>query len=262
MNEKTRNNKDLLLNFSLNGILGIIGFSTIIPIKREISLDETIGSIILWPYISIIVSVLGVIIAYVSYNIFHLQPILVATLIYASIMWITGFNHLDGVIDFGDGTMVHGTFEKKINVMKDTNIGTGGIATLILISLSTIAAYASVPITYIIPTIITAEIASKIGMLTVIQYGKPTKDGIGQMFMKGLNNKLLIMTTIISMALSYFILGISGIVGIIGGIIGGLWIMYTAHKNFNCVNGDCMGTANEFSRVISIIMIIITLNLI
>ncbi|WP_394325417.1 adenosylcobinamide-GDP ribazoletransferase [Methanobrevibacter arboriphilus] len=54
-------------------------------------------------------------------------------------MWFNGFHHLDGLIDIGDALMVHGTPEKKISVMRDSMIGTGGIALFFIVGILTIA---------------------------------------------------------------------------------------------------------------------------
>ena len=46
----------------------------------------------------------------------------------ALLLWMTGLHHTDGLLDFGDGVMVHGTAEHKIEVMHDQLTGAGGLS--------------------------------------------------------------------------------------------------------------------------------------
>lgn len=57
-----------------------------------------------------------------------LPNIVVGGLVLASILLITGLHHTDGLLDFGDGVMVHGTPEHKIEVMHDQLTGAGGLS--------------------------------------------------------------------------------------------------------------------------------------
>ena len=56
-----------------------------------------------------------------------LPGIVVGALVLALLLWMTGLHHMDGLLDFGDGVMVHGTPERKIEVMHDQLTGAGAI---------------------------------------------------------------------------------------------------------------------------------------
>ena len=68
---------------------------------------------------------------------------LIAAIVYGFLLLINGFNHFDGLMDFGDGVMVHGSPEKKLSIMKDPMTGVGGIATGFIVGTITIAAFTS-----------------------------------------------------------------------------------------------------------------------
>jgi len=56
-----------------------------------------------------------------------LPPEAASVMIVASLYYLTGINHLDGLSDFGDGFVAHGSREKKIGAMRDVSLGIGGV---------------------------------------------------------------------------------------------------------------------------------------
>lgn len=66
------------------------------------------GSVILWPYIGLGIGIIGAVMAYILSNIFGFSSFLTATMLYCFLIWFTGFNHVDGILDMGDGLMAHG----------------------------------------------------------------------------------------------------------------------------------------------------------
>ena len=123
----------------IRSILGLLTFSTILPIKVVTSIEYMTKLTWFWPFLHLFVGILAAICGYVSLEFLHLNSFFTAAIVYAFLMLITGYNHLDGVMDMADGIMVHGTPERKIKVMKDPSVGAGGVATLFLVSSLTVA---------------------------------------------------------------------------------------------------------------------------
>ena len=186
----------------LRSILGLLTFTTIIPLNIYTTIDEMAKMTWVWPLINGLVGVLGFIICYLLYGVVHFDSLLVATIAYAFFIWINGFNHFDGLMDFGDGVMVHGSPEKKLSIMKDPMTGVGGIATGFIVGTITIAAFTSL-INYayavsfnFLLLIIVAEISAKIGLTTCCISSKASEEGIGKYFIKYMNLKKMIIIRI------------------------------------------------------------------
>ena len=113
--------------------------------------------------------------------------IFTSVIVYAFLMIITGYNHLDGVMDMADGVMVHGSPEKKIRVMKDSSVGAGGVATLFLVASLTIAGIYNVLDYNCIFGIIICEMVAKTSLITTALLSKPLTPGIGSYFMFNTN---------------------------------------------------------------------------
>lgn len=256
--EKT--NSKTVVHPSINGLLGIISFSTRIPVNRMVTIEEMASSVIIWPYVGLLIGAVGALIAYISHIILGLNTMLTAVIVYGFIIWFTGFNHVDGVMDMGDGLMVHGDFEKRLAVMRDSMVGTGGIATFFVVASLTLAALSSVPSTIFVQTVFLMEFASKFSMITSMVIGKDDTRGIGRLIKSGINSKILLILVIINSLIGYLILGIPGICAILAAVCTGLYLAHMADNTFGCVTGDVMGASNEIARVVSLIVIIIATN--
>lgn len=256
------NSKKTVVHPNINGILGIISFSSRIPVNRYVGIEEMASSVVIWPYVGLCIGILGAVLAYVSHFVLGLSTMLTAVLVYIFIIWFTGFNHLDGVMDMGDGLMVHGDAEKRLTVMRDSMVGTGGIATFFVVASLTLAALASIPSEILIQSILIMEFAAKFSMITSMVIGKDDTRGIGRLIKSGINSKILFILLIINSVIGYFILGIPGACAIIAAVATGLYLAHMADNTFGCVTGDIMGASNEIARVISLIVILIVFNFI
>src|SRR5690606_36670208 len=111
---------------------GLLSFSTIVPIRSDASVEDIASLTLHWPLVGLfiggVVGLSGLICSMV------LPGPVAACLAYAVAVWFTGFHHLDGLIDMGDALMSHGTFERKVEIMRDPRIGTGGLGLLIIVS--------------------------------------------------------------------------------------------------------------------------------
>src|SRR5512137_1230790 len=58
---------------------------------------------------------------------FFLPGLVVGALVLGLLLLLTGLHHTDGLLDFGDGVMAHGSAEHKIEVMHDQLTGAGGL---------------------------------------------------------------------------------------------------------------------------------------
>ncbi|MCD7781689.1 MAG: adenosylcobinamide-GDP ribazoletransferase [Methanosphaera sp.] len=246
---------------SVDGVLGLISFSTRIPINRYITIEQMAGSVILWPYIGLGLGLIVGVIAYILDYII-LEPLLVATLVYCFIIWFTGFNHTDGVMDLGDGIMVHGDASKRLSVMRDSTVGTGGIATFFIVSIVTIMALGAIPSGYLIQSVILMELCTKLSMITSMVFGDSDTKGIGVEIRKGMDLKALVVSIIVSLVIGGLLLGEAGVIAVFVSALTGLYLSNLADKTFGCVTGDILGASNEIARAVCLVFIVINLTVV
>lgn len=260
-NLKGQYQKHAKIKPSVDGFLGLIGFSTKIPIKRFTTLEDMAGNVFLWPYIGALIGVIGAVVAYILDITLKIPAFMSATLVYCFLIWFTGYNHIDGIMDMGDGLMVHGDCEKRLSVMRDSSVGTGGITTFFIIAAITIAALTSIPAGKIVAVVIMMEIAAKLAMITTMEFGSTDKKGIGREIKKGMDYKVLTVNLIIALIISYVLLRDIGVIAVFATVIGALYMSKVAQKNFGCVTGDILGASNEIGRLVFLVIVVLNLSL-
>lgn len=243
----------------INSILGLITFSTIIPINVNTSIQSMAKITWVWPFINLINGILGAAIGFICLKLLHFDPLLSSILTFTFIMIFSGFNHMDGLIDMCDGLMAHGTPREKYMIMKDSFVGTGGIMGAILISLITIGCYNYLLTNNLFFGIIIVEMLSKTSLLATALVSTPLRKGIGKYFIESINFLNFIISTIIVIIIAYFLCHFPGIFATIGAVFAGGLIAWISKKHFIAANGDVLGASCEIGRSIALIFMIIAI---
>ena len=243
----------------IRSILGLLTFSTILPINVFTSIEYMTKLTWCWPFLHLFIGILAAICGYVSLEFLHLNSFFTAAIVYAFLMLITGYNHLDGVMDMADGVMVHGEPERKIRIMKDSSVGAGGVATLFLVAILTIAGIYNILDYHFIFGIIICEMTAKTSLITTALLSKPLTPGIGSYFIKETNIPNYFASTVVVGIIAFLLGDLVGIIGVLGSIISGIIIALIAKRNFVLANGDVLGMSNEVGRLFSLLFMSIAL---
>lgn len=211
---------------------------------------------------------LGLLAGFFGLVAFRLLPDIVAgALVFALLLWMTGLHHTDGLLDFGDGIMAHGTPEHKIDVMHDQLTGAGGLSLGILTILITALAMGglgtavgrwNVPLVF--PAIIVVEMCAKLSMVVAARLGKSVHEGMNSPFLEAMHgrggNWRLFASLIISFAIGLLFLRVAGIFLVLAAIISALFIVAVAHKHFGGVTGDVFGATNDLTRLVCVVVLL------
>ncbi|MGQ9543041.1 MAG: adenosylcobinamide-GDP ribazoletransferase [Candidatus Bathyarchaeia archaeon] len=245
----------------IRGLKSVVAFLTIIPTgESHEGVKEAASHMYLFPIVG---AALGFLVGLLGNMLTRALPagLAATTLTVGTIYLITGLNHFDGLIDFGDGVMAHGSPEEKVSIMRDKSTGAGGLGlglinTLLLTScLWAISAWE-------LPSLMTiSEASAKLAMVLGAVTGKQAQEGVGAIFistLKGRLGKITLLTSIIfTIGLSTLIIGVRGLIGVASALTIGLVIEYISNINFRCVTGDVLGAINELSRTSSLLAMVI-----
>ena len=191
-----------------------------------------------------------------------LPGIVVGGLVLALLLLITGLHHTDGLLDFGDGVMAHGTAEHKIEVMHDQLTGAGGLSLGIMTMLITALAIGQLhnSIIIFVGGIIVIELSAKLSMVVMAWAGKSVHEGMNSPFLEamqgGKGDLRLIVALLISFAIAVPLLRWAGAFTVLAGIITSLVMVAIAHRHFNGVTGDVFGATNELTRMVCVIVLL------
>ena len=190
-----------------------------------------------------------------------LPGVVAGALVFALLLWMTGLHHTDGLLDFGDGVMAHGTPEHKIDVMHDQLTGAGGLSLGILTMLITALAVGQLNIRLILPAIVVVEVCAKLSMVVAARTGKSVHQGMNSPFLEAMHgrdgNLRLVVALIISFTFGIVLLRFwAGIFVVAAAVVTGLVMVAVAHKHFNGVTGDVFGATNELTRLVCIVVVL------
>ncbi|MEM3382381.1 MAG: adenosylcobinamide-GDP ribazoletransferase [Candidatus Bathyarchaeia archaeon] len=241
----------------MRGLKSVLAFLTIIPIGKDSGeVREAASNMYLFPIFG---AALGFFIGLLGKILSELIPTgLTSTVLTIIILYlVTGLHHFDGLLDFGDGVMAHGSPEEKVSIMRDKSIGAGGFGLGLLNTLLLASCIWSIPAVELPLLMAVSEASAKLVMVLVAVIGKPAQNGLGAIFIStltGRRGKITLITSLLfTLGVSTLTIGIRGLVGVFSALTVGILIEYISNINFRCVTGDVLGAVNELSRTLSLL---------
>jgi adenosylcobinamide-GDP ribazoletransferase len=191
-----------------------------------------------------------------------------AAMTIAFLLVITGLQHFDGLIDLGNALGHRNAHDRKMAAHAWTVNYSGAMFAIIIEFIAFLGLFMIIPLStnhlIIFAAIISAEVAAKLTMVTIVWIGKPTHKGLGSIFLKKAKKKLNILAYIISamVVFALFTLATNPIYGLLG--IGVVFVNIplayimekVAEKVFGGVSGDIIGATNEVSRAMTFVLLV------
>jgi adenosylcobinamide-GDP ribazoletransferase len=244
----------------------LLSFLTVFPVVMDKDLlTDCAQNMWAFPLIGAFLGLLAGVFGWVALQ--FLPSIVVGALALALLLWMTGLHHTDGLLDFGDGIMVHGSPERKVEVMHDQLTGAGAIGLTLMTYIVTAFAFEELgrkmfignfAVPLIFPALIVVELCAKLSMVVAAWAGKSVHQGMNSAFLEVMQGKKgnprLIVALAISFAIALPLLSWAGIFTVLAGVITGLVMVAVAHKHFNGVTGDVFGATNELSRMVCVVV--------
>jgi adenosylcobinamide-GDP ribazoletransferase len=240
-------------------IKNLLSFLTILPFKMdENCLADAAKGMFLFPLIGALIGLLAGVFAWVTSQ--FLPSLVVGALALGVLLLITGLHHADGLLDFGDGVMVQGSAERKIEVMHDQLTGAGGLTLGIMTFLITALSIAELNMNTIIASLVVVEVAAKLSMVIGAWAGKAVHKGMSSSFIEAMHGKYgsarLIAALVISFGIAVPLLWLEGAVTMVVAVVASLIMVGISHRHFKGVTGDVLGATNELTRMVALIALL------
>jgi adenosylcobinamide-GDP ribazoletransferase len=252
----------------LKQLKNLLSFLTVFPVSMDMNLLTDCARN-MWAF-PLVGGFLGLLAGLAGFLAWQLLPMLVVGAIsLALLLWMTGLHHTDGLLDFGDAIMVHGTPEKKIAVMHDQLTGSGAIGIALMTYIVSAAAFASfgrgvylgglwMPV--IIPALISVEMCAKLSMVVAARVGKAVHEGMNTSFLQYMHgsggNMRLAVALAISLAVAFGLLKFVGLAVVGASVVSALVMVAVAHRHFRGVTGDVFGATNEITRMVCAVTLV------
>jgi adenosylcobinamide-GDP ribazoletransferase len=232
----------------MKSVRALLQFTTILPLGEAADFEKFAQRSWLYPLAGYVTGAIAALPGLIAWYFGYTSSLVIAAFTLALVIFITGANHFDGLLDLGDGLMTHGNHERRIAAMTDRTTGAGALAIGMMIVLITFACLASLPPLWIAATVLCGEVFGKMVMGLFSALGKPFHEGIQNYIYKHSKRRYTVYTVLLVIPL--FLLPEKVVVTVGLGttflIFGILW--YLAHRCFGGVNGDVTGAGNEIVR--------------
>ena len=235
----------------MKSLVSLLQFTTILPLGKPQDLENFARHSYIYPFAGYIIAGL------IALPVFFIpdRPIAAAVAL-AGLFLITGVHHFDGLLDLGDGLMAHGDREKRIRALTDRNVGAGGVAAGIAVTLLLFAglmASASV-----IVAVIIGEVCAKFSMAFLTAFGIPFREGMHSYLHKFSKPHFPVIAAVFCLPLVFLPVSPIQITGaVISMIVCPVILLVLSSKLFGGINGDVVGASNEITRAGVILMMAI-----
>ncbi len=246
----------------------LLSFLTVFPVVMDKDLlTDCARNMWVFPLIGAFLGLLAGLFGWLAIQ--FLPALVVGALVLALLLLMTGLHHTDGLLDFGDGVMVHGTAERKIEVMHDQLTGAGAIGLSLMTYIITAFAFASFGgnivffnfrVPFIFFGLIIVELCAKLSMVVAARAGKSVHQGMNTSFLQYMHgsggNIRLAAALAISFIIGFVLLGLAGVFTVLASVVAGLAMVAIAHKHFKGVTGDVFGATNELTRMVCAVVLL------
>ena len=236
----------------LDPVVALLQFETRLPLGRPRDFGQFARHIYLYPLAGYVAGGIAAIVAF-----FIAPRPLAAAVSLAVVLLVSGFHHLDGLLDFGDGLMAHGSREKRVAALTDRSIGAGGIGLGLTVTLVAFAGLSSVPSLW--AAILAGEVFARLGTAWITIAGRPFREGIHSTLHRsarpvhGFYAALLVVPLLLVLPPGSLVLA-GGVTAL---LVAGMITL--GDRLFGGVNGDVAGATHEIVRALVIASLAIVL---
>ena len=240
----------------VKGLKGLFGFLTVLPIGME-SMEALAKYFFLCPLVGLVIGAVAGAVGFVSN--YFLPDLICGFLMLVIVQLLTGFHHLDGLLDFSDAAMARGDTKRRLEVMHDMYTGAAAMASGVTVLVLTGLAFGNFSGLELLKVAVVAEVVAKESMVLTAYFGKkPNYKGSGYYVVESMEKKhlkagaSLLLCAIVGLLLIgvYFVFVLVSM----GVAVAALTIY--SNRTLESITGDVMGATNEINRMIAIMMLI------
>ena len=238
-----------------------IAFLTIIPVGMDTDgLAQAAWCMPLFPLIGAIIGLAAGLCVWVLELI--LPESIAAVIGVGLLLLINGVQHTDGLLDFGDGLMYHGSRREKLRVMRDPTTGAGGLALGLVILLATIFAIAATPSPVVILALVASESSAMFAMVLSAAVGRAAHKGMSTIFVESMHHQRglrVAVAYVIVLGILLLVLRFVGIALVVGATVIGFLMVLISRRSFGGLTGDVLGATYDVTRVFSLLLVLVLL---
>jgi adenosylcobinamide-GDP ribazoletransferase len=185
-------------------------------------------------------------------------PLALSALLVVVLVILTGGIHLDGLMDSCDGLFGGATPERRLEIMKDSRVGSFGVLGGVSALLLKFAFLASLQGSLLIPALLITLTTSRWTMTLALSiFPNARSTGLGVTFRQIITRGRLLLAGIVALIVAVvfgYLVGLAVFVVVtIVAISAGVWIA----RRLDGLTGDTYGAIEELAEVIALLLLVI-----
>lgn len=224
-------------------------FLTILPVKvkSKVEKNDFGASLLYFPLVGFLIGLLLVLSAFALSS---FPSLLKAAIILIISIIVTGGIHLDGFADTCDGFYGNNPKEKILEIMRDSHIGTMGVAGVVSILLLKFSLIASFPEGSLWKTLLLMAVFSRWAqVMACFGSSYARQEGKAKYFIEHATKKEFFVGFLFTLALFCVFLKLNGLILFFASLLSAFLFMQYIKKRIGGMTGDTIGGLSEFTEV-------------
>jgi adenosylcobinamide-GDP ribazoletransferase len=245
----------------IKNFINAVEFLTIFTVSRkhEVTEGDLAKSMVYFPVVGFLI---GVILNYSDKALAWIVPPTIANaLLLIMLVLITRALHVDGLADTLDGIMGGHDKMSRLEIMKDSRLGTAGALGIMLLLFVKYLCFNNLFDNDKASALLTAPMLgrwSQILMVFRANYGR--EQGMGSAFVGHLRGSGMIATSAVALGLAAFVSGIWAAILIAGVALFTLFCRWYLVRKLGGVTGDAIGAVSELNETLTLLLFVILSN--
>lgn len=208
------------------------------------------------PWFAIVGLVLGTLQAAVYLGLVELLPPLPASAVSVAVLClVTGAFHHDGLADMADAFGGGWTVEQRLEILKDSRLGTYGVTALALVLIVEVSAISSLGGWNAAAAIISAHTLSRAMSTIAMITSAPAQDsGLGADYLRGLNSTAVLLSAAFALGIVAIGFRVWALAIFVGAGIVTLIVVRLANSKIGGISGDVLGGIQQLTKIATLLI--------
>ena len=181
-----------------------------------------------------------------------------AALLVVGLVILTGGLHLDGLMDTCDGFFGGGTRERKLEIMRDSRVGSFGVLGGVCILLLKFALFVSLNVHVLSLTLLVVLPSSRWAIVLALRvFPSARTTGLGSAFHKTVTTEQLVLASIVVLVIVLVIGHLIGLFVLVTVVITTLALGLLITRSIGGLTGDSYGAIAEVVEVVALLVLVL-----
>jgi adenosylcobinamide-GDP ribazoletransferase len=180
-----------------------------------------------------------------------------ASLLVVALVILTGGLHLDGLMDSCDGLFGGGTRAHKLEIMRDSRVGSFGVlgaTCFLLLKFTLFGSIASHSLPFVLLIALPSARWAMVLMLRIFPAARPS--GLGAAFHQAVTTERMLVAGIVALAIMLIAGQLIGLLVWIAVTVAALLMGFWIYKSIGGLTGDSYGAIEEVAEVVALLVLV------